>query len=115
MNVRCRWDISPGALGKTQIKYHSVFFVRRSLVTIVPGQQRNQDPQKYFCLFAMLLKIEVKGEASKAQHLRVSETTPEAHCAKMPKSIQLRAFGGTGEPCIFLDRDAWDRGLVVPA
>jgi len=84
-------------------------------VTIVPGQQRNQDPQKYFFLFAMLMKIEVKGEASKAQHLRVSETTPEAHCAKMPKSIQLRAFGGTGEPCIFLDRDAWDRGLVVPA
>jgi hypothetical protein len=36
----------------------------------------------------MLMKIEVKGEASKAQHLRVSET-PEAHCAKMPKSIQL--------------------------
>jgi len=33
----------------------------------------------------------------------------------MPKSIQLRAFGGTGEPYIFLDRDAWDRGLVVPA
>jgi hypothetical protein len=33
----------------------------------------------------------------------------------MPKSIQLRGFGGTGEPCIFLDRDAWDRGLVVPA
>ncbi len=81
---------------------------------IVPGQQRNQDPQKYFFLFAMLIKIEVKGEVSKAQHLRISKT-PEAHCAKMPKSIQLRAFGGTGEPCIFLDRDAWDRGLVVPA
>jgi len=62
----------------------------------------------------MLIKIEVKSEASKAQHLRVCKT-PEAHCAKMPKSIQLRAFGGTGEPCIFLDRDAWDRGLVVPA
>ena len=60
---------------------------------------------KVFFFFAMLMKIEVKGEASKAQHLRVSET-PEAHCAKMPKSIQLRAFGGTGEPCIFLDRDA---------
>jgi hypothetical protein len=26
-----------------------------------------------------------------------------------------RVFGGTGEPYIFLDRDAWDRGLVVPA
>jgi hypothetical protein len=33
----------------------------------------------------------------------------------MPNSIQLRAFGGTGEPCIFLARDAWDRGLIVPA
>lgn len=96
------------------MKYHSVFFVRRSLVTIVPGQQRNQDPQKYFFLFAMLMKIEVKGEAlEEAQHLRVSKA-PEAQCAKMPKSIQLRAFGGTGEPYIFLNRDAWDRGLVVP-
>ncbi len=114
MNVRCRWDISPGALGKTRIKYHSVFFVRRSLVTIVPGQQRNQAPQKSFFLFAMLIKIEVKGEASKTQHLRVSKT-PEAHCVRMPKSIQLRVFGGTGEPYIFLDKDAWDRGLVVPA
>ena len=28
---------------------------------------------------------------------------------------EIGAFGGTGEPCIFLDRDAWDRGLVVPA
>ena len=63
----------------------------------------------------MLMKIEVKGEASKAQHLSISKA-PEAHCAKMPKSIiQLRVFGGTGEPYIFLDRDAWDRGLVVPA
>jgi len=28
---------------------------------------------------------------------------------------EIGAFGGTGEPYIFLDRDAWDRGLVVPA
>ena len=87
------------------MRYHSVFFVRRSLVTIVPGQRRNQDPQKYFFVSAMPMKIEVKGETSKAQHLRVSKT-PEAHCAKMPTSMQLQAFGGTGEPCIFLDRDA---------
>jgi hypothetical protein len=53
----------------------------------------------------MLIKIEVKGEASKAHHLRVCKT-PEAHYTKMPKSIQIRAFGGTGEPCIFLDKDA---------
>jgi hypothetical protein len=44
VNVRCRWDISPSAFGKTPMEYHSVFFVRRSLVTIVPRQQRNQDP-----------------------------------------------------------------------
>jgi hypothetical protein len=39
----------------------------------------------------------------------------QAHCAKLPKSIQLREFGGTSEPCMFLARDAGARGLVVPA
>ena len=102
--MRCRRDISPGAFGKTLMECHSVFFVRRSLVTIVSGQQNNQDPPKVFLFFAMLTKIEAKGEASKAQRLilskpRVSKAL-EAHCARMPKSIELRAFGGTGEPRI---------------
>lgn len=26
-----------------------------------------------------------------------------------------RVFGGTGEPHIFINRDVWDKGLVVPA
>lgn len=101
--MRCRWDISPGAFGKTPMEYYSVFFVRRSLVTIVPGQQRNRDPQSIF-FFATLMGIGAKGEASKAQRLILSKSkpgvskAPEAHCAEMPKSIQLRAFGGTGEP-----------------
>ncbi len=28
---------------------------------------------------------------------------------------EIGAFGETGEPHIFIDRDVWDRGLVVPA
>jgi hypothetical protein len=44
VNVRCRWDISLSTFGKTPMEYHSIFFVRRSLIIIVPRQQRNQDP-----------------------------------------------------------------------
>ena len=43
-----------------------------------------------------------------AKHLKHNYTLIRS-CEK------IGAFGGTGEPYIFLDRDAWDRGLVVPA
>jgi hypothetical protein len=44
---------------------------------------------------------------------------PESNKDSTPLQAHLcldidRVFGGTGEPYIFLDRDAWDKGLIVP-
>ena len=43
-----------------------------------------------------------------AKHLKHNYTLTRSY-------RKIGAFGETGEPHILLDRDAWDRGLVVPA
>jgi hypothetical protein len=53
-------------------------------------------------------KINKMANMNIAEHLKHNYTLTRS-CK------EIGAFGETGEPHIFIDRDVWDRGLVVPA